>query len=69
MAQPNILFIMADQFRYDALGCLNGWIKMPNLDRLAAAGTLFAGTISHSLECVPARFSLATGWTARCVFR
>jgi choline-sulfatase len=61
MARPNILFIMADQFRFDALGCVNGWIQTPNLDRLAAAGTLFANTISNSLECVPARFSLATG--------
>lgn len=61
MAQPNVLFIMADQFRFDALGCLNGWIRTPSLDRLAATGTLFTSAVSNSLECVPARFSLATG--------
>jgi len=61
MARPNILFIMTDQFRFDAMGCINGWTKTPNLDRLAAAGMLFTNAISNSLECVPARFSLATG--------
>src|SRR5215813_5124751 len=61
MTPPNILFIMADQFRYDALGFLNGWTRTPNLDRLAARGTLFAQTVTNSLECIPARFALATG--------
>jgi choline-sulfatase len=52
---------MTDQFRFDGLGCINRWIKTPNLDKLAKAGTLFTRAISNSLECVPARFSLATG--------
>jgi arylsulfatase A-like enzyme len=52
---------MADQFRHDAIGCVNGWMKTPNLDRICQSGTRFANTFSNSLECVPARFSLATG--------
>jgi choline-sulfatase len=61
MPAPNILLIMADQFRHDAIGCVNGWMKTPNLDRLCRSGTRFDNTFSNSLECVPARFSLATG--------
>jgi len=61
MRKPNILFIMTDQFRHDAIGCVNGWMKTPNLDRLCRQGVRFSNTFSNSLECVPARFSLATG--------
>lgn len=60
-AQPNILFIMADQFRFDALGIVNGWTKTNCLDGLARDGYLFTNAITNSAECVPARFSLATG--------
>jgi arylsulfatase len=59
--RPNILFLMADQMRADALGIVNGWIRTPNLDRLAREGFLFHGVITNSAECVPARFSLALG--------
>ncbi len=59
--QPNILFVMADQMRADALGIVNGWTRTPNLDRLACEGFLFRGVITNSAECIPARFSLALG--------
>ncbi|HKV38784.1 MAG TPA: sulfatase-like hydrolase/transferase, partial [Blastocatellia bacterium] len=59
--RPNILFLMADQMRADALGIANGWIQTPNLDKLAREGFLIRGMISNSAECIPARFSLATG--------
>ena len=59
--QPNILFLMADQMRADALGIINGWTQTPNLDRLAREGFLFRGVITNSAECIPARFSLALG--------
>lgn len=58
---PNILFLMADQMRADALGIVNGWVRTPNLDRLAREGFLFHGVITNSAECIPARFSLALG--------
>ena len=38
--RPNILFIMADQFRADALGCVGGYTRTPNLDSLARDGAL-----------------------------
>ncbi len=59
--QPNILFVMADQMRADALGIVNGWTRTPNLDRLAREGLLLRGLITNSAECIPARFSLALG--------
>lgn len=61
MTPPNILFLMADQMRADALGLVNGWTKTPNLDQLAREGFLFRGVMTNSAECIPARFSLALG--------
>jgi arylsulfatase len=58
---PNILFVMADQMRGDALGIVNGWTRTPHLDALAREGILFRGVVSNSAECIPARFSLALG--------
>ena len=37
---PNILLVIADDQGLDA-GCYGGVVKTPNLDRLAAEGTLF----------------------------
>ncbi|MBD3240624.1 MAG: sulfatase-like hydrolase/transferase, partial [Chitinivibrionales bacterium] len=35
-AKPNILFIMADQFRHDYMGCAGAaWVDTPNIDRIA----------------------------------
>jgi choline-sulfatase len=58
--RPNILFILTDQFRADALGCVGGWVRTPNLDALAARGTLFTNAFANSPQCVPSRISLAT---------
>ncbi len=39
---PNLLFIMADQFRADAMSCAgNTKLPTPNLDRLAREGARF----------------------------
>jgi choline-sulfatase len=59
--RPNILFLMADQFRADALGCAGGWTRTPNLDRIAGGGVRFADCVTNSPICVPARVSLASG--------
>ncbi len=57
-AQPNILFLMADQMRADALGIVNGPVRTPNLDQFAREGSLSHGVITNSAECIPARFGL-----------
>ncbi len=62
MAQrPNLLLLMTDQQRADALGCAGGWVRTPTLDRLAAEGVRFSNCVTNSPVCIPARLSLATG--------
>jgi arylsulfatase len=60
-AKPNILFIMCDQLRADALGCTGGWVKTPNIDSIARRGIRFANCVTNSPVCLPARVSLAIG--------
>jgi arylsulfatase len=57
----NILFIMADQLRWDGLGKTGGWIKTPALDQLADEGITFSNCMTNSPVCSPTRVSLATG--------
>ncbi|HST29844.1 MAG TPA: sulfatase-like hydrolase/transferase [Chthoniobacterales bacterium] len=59
--KPNILLIMCDQLRADALGCTGNWVKTPNIDRIAGQGVRFANCVTNSPVCLPARISLATG--------
>lgn len=60
--QPNILLIMADQMRWDCLGCMgNPVIQTPNLDALARRGALFPNAFSPDPICVPARATIMTG--------
>lgn len=59
---PNVLWIMADQLRYAALGFAGDPnVATPNIDRLAAQGTAFHGAVSQYPVCVPYRASLMTG--------
>ncbi len=62
MDRPNILFIMADQYRWDYLGYAGaGFVRTPNLDRLAARGVAFTHCYTNCPVCAPARIALATG--------
>lgn len=62
--QPNVLIIMTDQQRWDALGCAgNLEIKTPNIDRLAKEGVQFLNAYSACPVCVPARSAILTGRT------
>jgi arylsulfatase len=61
MAAPNILFILTDQQRWDALGSANGWLSTPNMDRLADGGVRYSQCITTTPICVPARVTMATG--------
>ncbi|NBR39400.1 MAG: choline-sulfatase [Alphaproteobacteria bacterium] len=60
--QPNILVIQADQLT--AL-CLNTYgtpfAKTPNIDKIAANGTVFVNTYCNSPVCGPSRASMMTG--------
>ena len=61
-AKPNVLFIAIDDLN-DWVGCLAGHpqAQTPNLDRLAASGTLFCNAHCQSPLCNPSRSSLLTG--------
>ena len=59
--QPNILFIMADQFRADVMSCAGSPAKTPNLDAIAAEGVRFSQCMTVAPLCIPARISLFTG--------
>lgn len=58
----NVLWIMADQLRWDYLSC-NGaqHIHTPHLDALAARGVRFNRTYVQSPICGPSRMSFYTG--------
>ena len=61
MSAMNLLFIMTDQQRWDAMGCAADWAVTPNLDRLAGEGVRFSQCITTTPICVPARVTMATG--------
>ncbi len=60
--RPNILWVCADQMRYDTVAALgNPHIRTPNLDRLVAGGTAFTRTYTQNPVCTPSRASFLTG--------
>ncbi|HYE11635.1 MAG TPA: sulfatase-like hydrolase/transferase [Patescibacteria group bacterium] len=60
--QPNILFIMTDQQRFDSLGCYgNEAVSTFNLDNLAEEGALFKNCYVNNPICTPSRASIFTG--------
>ena len=63
--QPNILFIMTDQQRFDTIAALgNSEIYTPNFDRLVRRGVSFTHAYSSCPVCVPARYTIRTGCQA-----
>jgi arylsulfatase A-like enzyme len=62
--RPNLLFIMTDQQRFDALSIAgNEILQTPNMDRIGKEGVYFANAYSQCPVCGPARSSLMTGRT------
>ena len=60
--QPNILFIVTDQWRKQALGLMKeDKVLTPNLDRLASQGAVFRNAYSTVAVCSPNRACLLTG--------
>ena len=72
--RPNILVILTDDQRWDALGvvqreqgegALFPWLRTPNLDRLAAEGARFSNAFVTTSLCSPSRASFLSGRYAR----
>lgn len=62
MSRPNLLVVLADQFRASALGCLGqDPTHTPALDRLAEEGRVCTSAVSTYPVCSPARAMLLTG--------
>ena len=59
--RPNILFLMTDQHRHDALGCVNPVVQTPTLDAIAARGVRFSQAVCNVPICVPSRYSMMSG--------
>ncbi|MEM6915070.1 MAG: sulfatase [Verrucomicrobiota bacterium] len=59
----NVLFLVVDDMK-DWVGCLGGYegtVRTPNIDRLAARGTLFSNAHCPSPKCAPSRAAVMTG--------
>ena len=62
IAVRNVLFIMCDQLRLDALSCYGGGvIDTPNIDRLASRGVRFDNAYVQGAVCGSSRMSFYTG--------
>jgi arylsulfatase A-like enzyme len=60
--KPNFLFFITDQHRADWLGCTgHPVVRTPNIDAIAADGTLFEDFHVALPVCMPNRASLMTG--------
>jgi choline-sulfatase len=60
-AQPNILFVMADQLTASVLPFYGGPVDAPNLARLAEEGVVFESAYCATPLCAPSRASLLAG--------
>ncbi|MCJ8329038.1 MAG: sulfatase-like hydrolase/transferase [Lentisphaeria bacterium] len=72
ITKPNLLFIITDQQRFDALGAIQNELpqykgktklRTPNLDRLMQEGVRFENAYSQCAVCAPTRVSIRTGCT------
>lgn len=72
---PNILLLVSDQHAHDVMGCAGDpLVRTPNLDALAARGTMFENAHCAAPLCVPSRMTMLTGrhcseidvWTNSC---
>ena len=58
---PNIIVIMADDLGYGDTSVYDGWVKTPQLERMAAGGLTFSDFHSNSSVCSPTRAAFLTG--------
>lgn len=60
--RPNVVFILTDDQRWDALGCAgHQYLKTPHIDRLAAEGLRFKNHFCTTSLCSPSRASILSG--------
>ncbi|MEM9079706.1 MAG: sulfatase-like hydrolase/transferase [Verrucomicrobiota bacterium] len=70
--QPNVLWIVTDDQRYDSIRAFNrildgremselGYVESPETDKLVARGTTFINNYCHSPGCAPSRAAMHFG--------
>lgn len=60
--RPNVLFILCDDIRWNAMSCAgHPTLKTPNIDRIAKEGVRFSNTFCTTSLCSPSRASILTG--------
>lgn len=59
--KANVLIIMTDQQRSDAIGYIDPLVQTPNLNALAQRSTICTNTFVQSPQCQPSRASILTG--------
>ena len=70
--QPNVLWILTDDHRYDSIRAFNrmlngremselGYVESPHTDRLAKMGTTFINAYCQAHGCAPSRASMHYG--------
>jgi N-acetylglucosamine-6-sulfatase len=61
-SRPNIVFILIDDLRWDALGCTgHPFVKTSAIDRIAMEGVTFRNAFVTTPLCFPSRASILTG--------
>jgi arylsulfatase A-like enzyme len=64
--RPNLLFLLGDDHRWDALGCMgNRIIQTPNIDGLSRTGVTFENNFVTTAICVTSRANIFSGCYAR----
>ncbi|WP_235989240.1 sulfatase-like hydrolase/transferase [Psychroserpens algicola] len=64
--KPNIIFILTDDQRFDAIGYAgNKYVETPEMDKLAESGTYFNSAIVTTPICAASRASILTGLQER----
>ena len=60
--QPNIVFLMTDDQRWDTLGCYGRTdVRTPHIDKLAEQGVIFDNAYYAVAICMPSRTTMFTG--------
>jgi len=59
--RPNVIFLMDDQHRWDALGVENPEVITPTLDQLAKTGVRFTQAVCQAPMCIASRNSMMFG--------
>ncbi len=59
--RPNVIVILADDLGYGDTSLFDGWVRTPQLERMAAEGLTFTDFHTNSSVCSPTRAAFLTG--------